>query len=219
MTKRMSWMSALWALGVVMSISSSASALTRKDIAKTGVSMVGMVFGIAYIATAPNDGSGCTWISMGSGGLSDNYDIYGTSGADTFLYAPSPTTFCGWELSPLTTNGKYVDFHGQGGNDLAVAGPSGSTVYGDGGNDSLYPGPFTGSRLLRGGNNDDTLSSLGQTSLLLWGEAGNDRVCGHPTIKVTDMSGDSGWDTHCGDSLFGLTYSGFEASNCSVCGY
>lgn len=221
MTKRMSWMGALWALGVVLSISSSASAVTTVNLPKPGTSIVGMSGKAAYIITSASDGSGCTrtWLA-GEWGLSDDaYIIMGTSGADTFLYATSSMSWCGYTVAPLWTNSRVVHFIGQGGNDFAVAGP-GETPVADGGpgNDTLYPGPFTAQKILVGGANNDTLQSLGQSNVQLLGDAGDDRLCGHPSVPVHTMHGGSGTDTHCGTAS-NFHYTTIEAPNCSVCGY
>jgi len=106
-------------------------------------------------------------------GLSDNYELIGSSGADDMRILGGPSTFCSVQMDALVYNGHYFDLYGRGGND-AMSSENGDTwLVGEDGNDVLY---FAGAGVLSGGNGDDSLFATSTifSSEGLYGGEGND---------------------------------------------
>jgi Ca2+-binding RTX toxin-like protein len=154
-------------LGLVTCIGLSSTA--RYVQAATNVSNPFGTAATAYINYDPDDGGNwinwqenatgnCSFTSLGTGGFSDDFNIFASNSGDTivFLEYSQSFAFCGYSMNAPKYNGHYAD------------------LYGGTGNDRLSTG--AGDTYIHGGTGDDILSNDGGAALYLTGDDGNDTL-------------------------------------------
>jgi hypothetical protein len=191
----------LGSLALLLGVTAAAPAMARTDISPPwGNSPVIAYIGSYRVPTSPpapviiiqiiqwkriSDGLCQAQQIGGSGGLSDDYMILGTTGGDRLQIrgGTTGTTFCGKTISALAYNGHFIDLAGRGGGDILSSWGGDTYLWGEDGNDGLYsqnpnaledggPGDdaiiFAGSSgpgaQLLGGDGSDCLDDINRTS-------------------------------------------------------
>lgn len=190
------------------------------QLAKPGVTLVGMIGNVAYTVTQPQDGSACTFAYMGVGGLDRSTTIMGTSGDDTvILVTANNASWCGYSMQPLIRRGMPLSISAGNGNDFLWIGDL-SWASGGGHDDAIVDILGGGNSSLMGDSGNDLLHAAGRTSDRLHGGYDNDALCAlfsDNNASVQYMDGGPGFDTQCGWASAG--FYGIEAPDCNRCAF
>jgi Ca2+-binding RTX toxin-like protein len=197
------WLGVL-AFAAALGADRNASALLQANNPFLGLSAT------AYVGLDPSDGYNyiawkrasdglCEWVSLGSGGFSDNILINASPSGDTIVFVTGsvPFPWCHYSLVAPNYNGHTCDVNGGAGNDHLQTGSGNTYMYGNGGDDVMSNNGGA-ALVLQGGNGDDTVlagtTNYGSTQ----GNAGNDCIQVSPASTNANMSCGSGVDTWAG---------------------
>jgi len=179
-----------------------------------------LLFGLtAQVIVWQNKATGaCSTTVIGSsGGLSDDYLVHGTSGADRLEIQPwyGSNSFCGSAMNPLVYGGHFIDLDGGSGNDVVICASEGdSFIYGSDGDDVLVS--FNPNGVLSGGSGNDTIFAGGfPTNQIVFGDSGNDCLHADFGAAQTFNCGD-GTDTVGGTPPVNATSCESTVSLCSA---
>ena len=174
------------------------------------------------IGRDPNDGNShwlgwqrksdgaCAWENIGgSGGLTDNYWLYGDGGDDNIIIVPSAgITFCGFFMQAPTQNGYRMNLFGGDGNDYLSTNGGIADLQGGAGNDSLYTWDGTGWNYGEAGN--DLIIAPNASGSGGYFNGGADNDC----IYVN--SGQSPWGMDCGSGTDQWQGPGSRPASCET---
>jgi hypothetical protein len=191
-----------------------ASATRNVNLPGSGTATIGSINGDQWVGFQPIAGGPCQWFYLGSGGLTDNVQVFGSSSSDWIQVAvANASNSCGrWQ--PLIYNGHYINEFGGAGADVIFGGFNTDQTYGGDGDDLVVGDWFGG--LIVGDGGNDALYGHDTPRDFFSGADGDDRICEHSGTTALFMDGSVGYDTRCGTASYAP--SGFEAVNCSVCG-
>jgi hypothetical protein len=155
--------------------------------------VIGNSGGIPTIAWSRNSDGTCDFTTdIGDiAGLVDDFQVHGSSSADSLHIAAGDQMFCGILIGALAYDGHFLDLVGQLGNDQLISFNGGDTwIYGNGGDDtvvSFNPGGYAegndghdivfnlsagSSNTLLGGPGDDCLHDQNGAAMFFNCEAG-----------------------------------------------
>jgi hypothetical protein len=180
--------------------------------------------GDPWLADINRDHAGCGWLKLGSGGLDDDYYLYGSSGPDfIFTFDYNSSYSCGgqnWSTAPLNANGRTLSLVGYGGNDYIHLGGTltAAQSYGSGvnGYNVLDASPLANALL--GAEEGSLFTTNGNApNLVFFGSNYNDKFCfgsAGSERTVFEADGWGGSDTRCG---YATHMSTMEVHSCSGC--